>query len=139
MSGDAHQGNPRRRRRQSVQPGSLLSTGRRHGARRRAQIQHRSSSRHRQTRQRDGLNGKAIEADKDYSVAGWASVQEVPAGDLGRPIWDVVAEYLRDKKTVKITELNQPSSSGWKVMRATRLSDHSGNPDQTATILGVIV
>ena len=54
------------------------------------------------------LNGKAIEADKDYSVAGWASVQDVPAGDLGRPIWDVVAEYLRDKKTVKIAELNQP-------------------------------
>ena len=58
------------------------------------------------------LNGKPLEADKEYQVAGWASVQEQPAGDMGRPIWDLVAEYLRDKKTVKISELNEPKIIG---------------------------
>ncbi|MFP5504780.1 MAG: thiosulfohydrolase SoxB [Gammaproteobacteria bacterium] len=58
------------------------------------------------------LNGERIEADKEYLVAGWASVQETPAGDTGRPVWDVVAEYLRDRKTVGITDLNVPKIKG---------------------------
>lgn len=53
-----------------------------------------------------------LDADKEYLVAGWASVQETPAGDTGRPIWDVAAEYLRDQKTVQITELNEPKVKG---------------------------
>ena len=52
------------------------------------------------------LNGKAIDPRKKYKVAGWASVQEQP--EDARPIWDVVAEYLRDQKTVSIKELNAP-------------------------------
>ncbi|GMR19632.1 MAG: thiosulfohydrolase SoxB [Gammaproteobacteria bacterium] len=56
------------------------------------------------------LNGKPIDANKKYKVAGWASVQEQPEG---KPqIWDVVAEYLRDKKTVSIKELNEPKVKG---------------------------
>ena len=58
------------------------------------------------------LNGKAIDPNKDYVVAGWASVQEVPAGDTGIPIWDVVADYLRDQKTIRSVELNEPVIKG---------------------------
>ncbi len=52
------------------------------------------------------LDGEAIEPNKSYSVAGWASVQEQEGGV---PIWDVVAEYLRDKKTLSHIELNEPT------------------------------
>jgi sulfur-oxidizing protein SoxB len=50
-------------------------------------------------------DGTAIEASKNYTVAGWATVgEEAP----GKPIWDVVAEYLRDEKTISIKKLNTP-------------------------------
>lgn len=50
-------------------------------------------------------NGKAIEANKNYRVAGWATVgSKAP----GKPIWEVVASYLRNQKTVNITEINSP-------------------------------
>jgi sulfur-oxidizing protein SoxB len=39
-------------------------------------------------------------------------VQETPAGDTGRPVWDVVAEYLRDVKTVSGIKLNEPVIKG---------------------------
>lgn len=52
------------------------------------------------------LGGKPLEASKTYPVAGWASVQEtVPAN---KPIWEVVANYLRSKKTITALELNLP-------------------------------
>jgi sulfur-oxidizing protein SoxB len=44
-------------------------------------------------------NGDACAADKPYKVAGWASVRQV---DTGRPVWDVVADYLLDRKTVRV-------------------------------------
>jgi sulfur-oxidizing protein SoxB len=52
------------------------------------------------------LDGEPLEANKEYAVAGWASVQEQHGGV---PIWDVVAEYLRDKKTISSIELNTPT------------------------------
>ncbi|MEW5789768.1 MAG: thiosulfohydrolase SoxB [Pseudomonadota bacterium] len=55
------------------------------------------------------LNGKPVEAGKTYKVAGWAPVAE---GAQGAPIWDVVAEYLRDVKVVKPVKLNQPKVVG---------------------------
>jgi len=55
------------------------------------------------------LDGEAIQPNKSYSVAGWASVQELEGGV---PIWDVVAEYLRDKKTLSHIELNEPTLKG---------------------------
>lgn len=58
------------------------------------------------------LNGKAIDPNKRYVVAGWASVQEVPAGDTGIPIWDVVSDYLRNQGTIKSLELNVPVIKG---------------------------
>ena len=50
-------------------------------------------------------DGTKIEADKTYVVAGWATVSSQAPG---APIWEVVAEYLRDVKTVKIDKLNTP-------------------------------
>ena len=55
------------------------------------------------------LDGKPIDADKEYSVAGWAAVS---APIEGRPIWDVVAEYLRGRDTVHISDLNEPVIKG---------------------------
>ncbi|MFV1992958.1 MAG: thiosulfohydrolase SoxB, partial [Acidiferrobacterales bacterium] len=55
------------------------------------------------------LNGKPLDANKKYSVAGWASIREQPKGKM---IWDVVSEYLRDQKTVSIKELNTPKIKG---------------------------
>ena len=55
------------------------------------------------------LKGRAIEADKTYKVAGWASVNE---GATGEPIWDVVETWLRDQKTVKPRVLNEPRLVG---------------------------
>ena len=51
------------------------------------------------------LKGKPISPNKRYKLAGWASVNE---GVTGTPIWDVVEEYLRDKKVIKKVVLNEP-------------------------------
>jgi sulfur-oxidizing protein SoxB len=55
------------------------------------------------------LDGKPLSPNKEYPVAGWASVQQPLEG---RPVWDVVAEYLRDKKTISNIDLNQPVLKG---------------------------
>jgi sulfur-oxidizing protein SoxB len=55
------------------------------------------------------LNGKPVDPDKTYKVAGWAPVA---AGASGTPVWDVVGEYLRAKKTIKGLKLNQPKIVG---------------------------
>jgi sulfur-oxidizing protein SoxB len=41
--------------------------------------------------------GQPLEADKDYTVAGWASVNQ---GTEGPPVWDVVMRHIRKKKTI---------------------------------------
>jgi len=55
------------------------------------------------------LNGKPLEADKTYKVAGWAPVA---AGATGEPIWDVVATWLRSQKSVGQRQINTPSLIG---------------------------
>ncbi|TJY64842.1 thiosulfohydrolase SoxB [Sinimarinibacterium sp. CAU 1509] len=55
------------------------------------------------------LDGKPLDASKTYKVAGWASVQPNASGE---PIWDVVAQWLRDRKTVTVPTLNQPRLIG---------------------------
>jgi sulfur-oxidizing protein SoxB len=40
------------------------------------------------------LDGKPIDAGKSYKVAGWASVAQPLEGT---PVWDAVADYLRDR------------------------------------------
>jgi sulfur-oxidizing protein SoxB len=54
------------------------------------------------------LNGEAIEAGKNYKVAGWASMQQQD----GEPIWDVVARWLRSQGNVGGMSPNQPNLSG---------------------------
>jgi S-sulfosulfanyl-L-cysteine sulfohydrolase len=44
------------------------------------------------------VSGKPLETNKQYKVAGWASIREVD----GPPAFDVVADYLRRVKKVKV-------------------------------------
>ncbi|KAB2931101.1 MAG: thiosulfohydrolase SoxB [Rhodocyclaceae bacterium] len=55
------------------------------------------------------LGDAPIEANKTYKVAGWAPVAE---GAQGEPVWDVVATWLRDKKTVAPRKPNMPKLVG---------------------------
>jgi len=58
------------------------------------------------------LDGKALEADKSYKVAGWAPVSEEARNAGGEPIWDVVERYLKRAKTVRVTRLETPTVVG---------------------------
>jgi sulfur-oxidizing protein SoxB len=60
------------------------------------------------------LAGQDIDPSRTYKVAGWASVQQVE----GEPVWDVVARWLRSKKTIDTLEVNQPQVLG--------ISDNAG-------------
>jgi len=55
------------------------------------------------------LDGKPLEAKKTYKVAGWAPVAE---GAQGEPVWDVIATYLRDRKSIPAPRLNLPRLVG---------------------------
>jgi sulfur-oxidizing protein SoxB len=55
------------------------------------------------------LDGKPLEASKNYKVAGWAPVAEGAKGEL---VWDVVGQWLRDQKTVAPRKLNMPRLVG---------------------------
>ncbi len=45
--------------------------------------------------------GKSIEASKKYVVTGWASVRP---GTEGPPVWDLVMDWIRKQKTIRIPE-----------------------------------
>jgi sulfur-oxidizing protein SoxB len=53
--------------------------------------------------------GKPIESGRDYTVSGWASVNE---GTEGPPIWDVVMKHLEKKKVVAPKELTNVRVTG---------------------------
>ena len=55
------------------------------------------------------LGGVPIDPKKTYKVAGWAPVAE---GAKGEPIWDVVEQWLKSKKTISPRTLNQPRLIG---------------------------
>lgn len=58
------------------------------------------------------LNGKALDPNKTYKVAGWAPVGE---GVVGEPIYDLVSNYLRSEKEIITTrKLNLPKLIGTK-------------------------
>ena len=67
-------------------------------------------------------DGTAIDAEKSYMVAGWATVG---SKSPGRPIWEVVADYLRDQKSIRIDKLNTP-----------KLVNVKGNPGIDAYVKG---
>ena len=50
-------------------------------------------------------DGEKIEGGKTYEVGGWATVGTQSPGP---PIWEVVAEYLRDRWSARIDKLNTP-------------------------------
>ena len=58
------------------------------------------------------LNGKPLEADRKYKVAGWAPVSEEARAAGGEAVWDVVARYLRRQKTVRARPLDVPKLIG---------------------------
>ena len=58
------------------------------------------------------LNGKPVEADKKYKVAGWAPVSEEAKTTGGKPIWDLVEPWLKAKGTVSQRKLNLPHLAG---------------------------
>jgi S-sulfosulfanyl-L-cysteine sulfohydrolase len=53
--------------------------------------------------------GKALEASKDYVVAGWASINQ---GTEGPPIWDVVAKSITARKTISVAPSDTVKISG---------------------------
>ena len=55
------------------------------------------------------LRGKPIDAGGRYKIASWAPVAEDVSGE---PIWDVVARYLRDRKTLRPPRVNRPMLIG---------------------------
>ncbi len=59
-------------------------------------------------------DGRLVEADKTYKVTGWATVG---SQSPGRPVWELVAEYLRGQKTLALKKVN-----------TTKLVGVEGNP-----------
>jgi sulfur-oxidizing protein SoxB len=53
--------------------------------------------------------GRPLEAGRDYTVTGWASVNE---GTEGPPIWDVVMRHIESKKVVAPQESGQVQVRG---------------------------
>ncbi len=54
-------------------------------------------------------SGQIIDAKKSYVVSGWASVNE---GTEGPPVYDLVSDYISDKKTVRVQENQKIRISG---------------------------
>jgi len=50
-------------------------------------------------------DGTPIDMNKSYKVAGWATVERQSPG---QPIWEIVANYLRDHQTLKLDKINVP-------------------------------
>jgi S-sulfosulfanyl-L-cysteine sulfohydrolase len=63
-------------------------------------------------------DGRPIEADKSYRVAGWASVNP----QEGKAVNDVLAAYLRREKTIKVKRSNRVTLKG--------VADNPGAADQ---------
>jgi sulfur-oxidizing protein SoxB len=54
-------------------------------------------------------SGKPIEPNKEYIIAGWASVNE---GTEGPPVWDLVERYVATEKTVRVAPNTSVKISG---------------------------
>ena len=53
--------------------------------------------------------GKPIDPNKEYTIAGWASVNE---GTQGPPVWDLVERYIASEKTVRVAPNSSVKISG---------------------------
>jgi len=59
------------------------------------------------------IGERAVESGRTYKVASWASVAE-GVRDEGEPVWDLLARYLRGKKSIAPRQLNVPRLIGVK-------------------------
>ncbi len=50
------------------------------------------------------INGKQMSRTKKYKIAGWAAMTRVE----GKAVWDLVANYLRREKTVRVDRVDLP-------------------------------
>ena len=66
-------------------------------------------------------DGTLLGADKTYKVAGWATVGSKSPGP---PIWDMVAEYLRDRKVIRVDNIDTPRLINVKGNKG--ISDYAG-------------
>ncbi len=66
-------------------------------------------------------DGRMLDAGRKYKVAGWATTASESSGD---PVWEVVAEYLRAKRTITVDKLNTPVLKN--VAENAGLADYSG-------------
>ncbi len=57
------------------------------------------------------LNGRPIEAGKNYKVAGWAPVAEA-SKNAGPPIWEVIETYLKAHPKLAARKVNAPQLMG---------------------------
>jgi sulfur-oxidizing protein SoxB len=59
------------------------------------------------------LNGKPIEASRNYKVAGWAPVSEEAAKANNRPVWELVEQWLKARGgKVAARQVNVPKLTG---------------------------
>lgn len=59
------------------------------------------------------LNGKPIEADKKYKVAGWAPVAEEARNQVKPQVWEMVESWLKARNgRVSARALNTPKLLG---------------------------
>jgi sulfur-oxidizing protein SoxB len=58
------------------------------------------------------LDGKPVDAGKRYKVAGWAPVAEDAIASGGEPVWELMARYLKARKTIAPKVPNQPKLVG---------------------------
>jgi sulfur-oxidizing protein SoxB len=57
------------------------------------------------------LNGKPLDPNKKYKVAGWSTVNSKAPGE---PIWDTVEKYLKNVKHIKQLKVDTPEIVGLK-------------------------
>ncbi|HEX6136044.1 MAG TPA: thiosulfohydrolase SoxB [Casimicrobiaceae bacterium] len=58
------------------------------------------------------LDGKPLDASRQYTVAGWAPVSDEARAAGGEPIWEVAARYLRAQKAITPRMPNLPKLEG---------------------------
>jgi sulfur-oxidizing protein SoxB len=58
------------------------------------------------------LDGKPLDATRQYTVAGWAPVSEESKAAGGEPVWEVAARYLRAQKVIRPRAPNLPRLEG---------------------------
>jgi sulfur-oxidizing protein SoxB len=50
-------------------------------------------------------DGTPMDMNRQYKIAGWATVG---SQSPGKPIWEIVADYLRDRQIAIVPKLNIP-------------------------------